>query len=178
MKSIVVSALLLVGFSASASVCKVSADTVERIESIKESSMMAKPKFTTIKALVATDACVTKYLKEGDAANLARQIISLKFFPVEQILNFYVETEEEKLSLLAPKACEASAQTLEEMEELRSSKMHVKIRYVSMKGLLAEDECLASELNQSQVTELAQRIVFEATNYFSAEAMINQALAK
>lgn len=178
MKSLILVSALLVGFSASASVCKVSEDTVERIESMKDSSLMAKPKFTTIKALVATDACVAKYLKENDAATLAREIISLKFIPAEQILNFFVEREDEKLNAVAPKACETSSQTLEQMEELRTSGMHVKARYVSMKGLLAEDDCLSSELNQSEVTELAQRIVFEATDFFTAEAMINQALAK
>jgi hypothetical protein len=47
-----------------------------------------------------------------------------------------------------------------------------------MKGLLAEDECLASELDQQEVTGLAQRIVFEAQDALSVLLMINQALSK
>lgn len=178
MKSLILVSALFIGFTASAQVCKVSKDIVERIEWAKASNMMAKPKYTTIKALVATDECVNQYLNDGDAANLAREIIALKLISAEQILNFFVENEEEKLNALVPKSCEASSQTLEQMEELRTSGMHVKARYVSMKGLLAEDDCLSSELSQGEVVELAQRIVFEAADFFSAEVMIAQALAK
>lgn len=178
MKSLILVSALLVGFSASASICKVSEATVERIESMKDSNLMAKPKVTTIKALVAADACVASYLKENDAAALAREIIALKIIPAEQILNFFVEHAEEKLNAVAPKTCDVSSQTLEQVEELRTSGMHVKALYVSMKSLLDEDNCLSSELSQGEMAELAQRIVFETTDLFSAEAMISQALNK
>lgn len=178
MKSLILVSALFIGFTASAQVCKVSQDIVERIEWAKASNMMAKPKYTTIKALVATDECVSQYLNEGDAATLAREIQALKYISSEQILNYFVEQAELKKQLSQIKACEPSAATLERVEDLRTSGMHVKARYVSMKGLLAEDECLASELNQSQLVNLAQRIVFEADNTLSVQLMMSEALNK
>ncbi len=178
MKSLILVSALFIGFSASAQVCKVSQDTVISIEWAQDSSLMAKPKFTTIKALIASDACVSQYLNEGDAATLAREIQALKFIPAEQILNYFVEQAELKKQLSKIKACEASDATLERVEKLRTSGMHVKARYVSMKGLLAEDECIASELDQAGVVDLAQRIIFEADNALAVQLMISEALSK
>ena len=178
MKSLILVSALFIGFTASAQVCKVSQETADQINWAKESSMMAKPKHTTIRALIGSDACVAQYLNDGDAATLAREIQALKFVPAEQILNYFVEQAELKKQLSQIKACEPSAATLERVEDLRTSGMHVKARYVSMKGLLAEDECLASELNQSQLVNLAQRIVFEADNALSVQLMMSEALNK
>jgi hypothetical protein len=178
MKSLILVSALLIGFTASAQVCKVSQDTADQIDWTKESSMMAKSKHTTIRALIGSDACVSKYLNDDDSATLAREIQVLKFVPSEQILNYFAEQAELKAQLSKIKACEASAATLERVEQLRTSGMHVKARYVSMKGLLAEDECIASELNQSDVVDLAQRIVFAADNALAVQLMISEALNK
>lgn len=178
MKSLILVSALFIGFSASAQVCKVSQDTADQINWAKESSMMAKPKHTTIRALIGSDECVAKYLNEGDAATLAREIQALKFVPAEQILNYFVEQAELKAQLSKIKACEASAETVARADQLRTSGMHIKAVYVSMKGVLSEDECLASELDQAGVVELAQRLVFGDDVKESSASIINAYLAQ
>lgn len=178
MKSLILVSALLVGFSASAQVCKVSQDIVERIEEAKSSNMMAKPKYTTIKALVATDECVAQYLNDGDAATLAREVMALNLVSSEQILNSFVQHEEEKLQLEAAKTCSASRQTLESINQLKSSGMHVKALYVSVKGLLADDECLSLELGRSQIVDLAKILVYGHFDKESTESIIDGFLAQ
>lgn len=176
MKTFIVTALLFAGMSASAqSSCQVSEDITQRIEETKASNMMAKPKFSTIRALVATDSCVARYLQSGDDVQLARDIMNLDFIPSQQILSHFVKQAEEKS---ASQTCKASQETLDQVDFLRTSGMHVKVRYVSMKGALIEDECLASELSEGKIIELAQSLTFQSATFQSSEEIINQALAK
>lgn len=179
MKSLILVSALLVGFSASAEVCTVSKETADRIKYVNNSGMMAKPKYTTIRALVGEDACMAQYLNEGDAANLAREIMNLKMIPAEQILNGFVSNEAAKMASAEPQSCEASEQTIAIAKELSQVKgASVKPAYVSLKGTLASDECISSTLSQAEVTALAQQIMFEANDTDSVELMISMSLTK
>ena len=179
MKSMILTALLLVGFSVSAqSVCQVSSDTAQSIDSINNSNMMAKPKANVIRAMVGADECVAQYLQNSDAALLARAIIDLKGVSAAQILSNYVDQAEAKLRKLNSKTCQAALETVEKVEQITHLQMHVKARYVTVKGMLSEDACLSSELNQAQLKALSQRIVFESADSLAIQSMISEALAE
>lgn len=178
MKSMILTALFLVGFSASAqSACQASSETLQGIDSTNNSTMMAKPKMNVIRAFIATDECLMKYLKVGDATHLAQAILELKVNSSAEILSSFVGQAEAKMRTEAPKACQAAAGTLENVEQIAGLGMHVKARYVTVKGLLAADECLSSGLSLSELAALSQRIVFESADSLAIQMMISDALA-
>ncbi|MBC7752903.1 MAG: hypothetical protein H7Z71_01615 [Moraxellaceae bacterium] len=178
MKSMILTAVLLVGFSVSAqSVCQVSSDTAQSIDSINNSNMMAKPKANVIRAMVGADECVAQYLQNSDAALLARAIIDLKGVSAVQILTNYVDQAEAKLRSLDLKTCQPASETVEKVEQIARLRLHAKARYVTIKGLLGDDECLSAELSPTQIKVLSQRITFETADSLAIQSMISEALA-
>ncbi len=176
MKSMILTALLLVGFSVSAqSVCQVSSDTAQSIDAINNSSMMAKPKANVIRSMIDTDDCLAMYLTAGDAAQLARAITELKVISSAEILSSFVSQAD--LKMRTAKTCQVAADTVFRVEQFASLGMHVKARYATVKGLLVEDECLSLELSQSEISALSQRIVFGSADSLTIELLISEALA-
>lgn len=178
MKSIIVLALCLSGLAASAqTACQVSSETIDRIDMIKEAGGMVKLMMVTIKSLIEDDECASHYLQPGDASALARKIMNEKSMSSSLMLNEFVSEAQGSKSKSESMTCQPSLETLISVNDLRSSSMGTKSAYVSMKGVLSSDNCLASSLNDSEMNTLAQRLIFTSPAVESTEAIMSQALS-